>query len=78
MKYYSISFPGEFGQDVVETWSEKQILESYWEYWSDRATAHLLRRFPERGVDITQERCIEDWCVIHWAVEVPKPNWITE
>jgi hypothetical protein len=22
-----------------------------------------------KGVDISRENCIDDWCVIHWAVE---------
>jgi hypothetical protein len=27
---------------------------------------------------ISRELCIDDWCVVHWAVEVTKPDWITE
>lgn len=72
MKYYSISFPGEFGQDVVETWSEDQIIDSYYKYWSGK----MIENVP--NCDLCRENCIEDWCVVHWAVEVPKPDWITE
>lgn len=64
MKYYTISFPGEFGQHVVETWNEEQILESYWDYWCERMT--------EAGKDPevhTFQDCIDDWCVVHWATE---------
>jgi hypothetical protein len=28
--------------------------------------------------DLNPDTCIDDWTVIHWAVEVPKPDWITE
>jgi hypothetical protein len=72
MKYYTISFPGEFGQHVDEIWSEDQIIESYYKYWYGKmveSNKHYL---------ISRELCIDDWCVVHWAVEVPKPDWITE
>lgn len=72
MKYYQISFPGEFGQHVDEIWSEKQILKCYWTFWN--------KKMYESGHadDVSEDRCIEDWTVTHWAVEVPKPEWITE
>lgn len=63
MKYYTIIYPGEFGQHVQETFSEEQILKSYWEYWKERmqsANRHEL---------ITKNNCIEDWKVVHWAEE---------
>ena len=65
MKYWTIAFPGECGQHVVETWSEKQILQSAWyRNWvlkvvqADRA---YLLEDPQHAID--------DWCVVHWAVE---------
>lgn len=63
MKYYTISFPGEFNQHVVETWSEQQILASYFPYWSEKMSAV--------GKDdmISEELCISDWVVVHWACE---------
>lgn len=72
MKYYQISFPGEFGQDVLETWSEKQILDSYYRYWCTR----MIQNVSAPVLD--EKMCIDDWCAVHWAVEVPKPDWITE
>lgn len=71
MKYYTISFPGEFGQHVDEIWSEDQIIESYYKYWYGKmveSNKHDL---------ISRELCIDNWCAVHWAVEVPKPDWIT-
>jgi hypothetical protein len=69
MKYYQISFPGEFGQDVVETWSEEQILKSYYVYWCGKMIQNVA------APDLNPDNCIQDWCVTHWAVEVPTPEW---
>ena len=70
MKYYSISFPGEFGQHVDEIWSEDQIINSYYKYWSGK----MIENVP--SCDLCRKNCIEDWCVVHWAIEVPKPDWL--
>ena len=72
MKYYLISFPGEFGQHVEEIWSEEQILKAYYPHWS----AMMIQNMA--APDLNPKTCVEDWCVVHWAVEVPKPEWITE
>lgn len=63
MKYYTIAYPGELGQHVEETLSEDQIIESYYHYWSVKMIQ------AGHGDDISRERCIEDWTVIHWAME---------
>lgn len=63
MKYYTIAFPGEFGQHVVETWSEDQIIDSYYGYWSIKMIQ------AGKGDLITRELCIDDWRVVHWATE---------
>ena len=63
MKYWTIAFPGEFGQNVQETWSEDQIIESYYKYWSTKMIQNV------KDPDLSRERCIEDWTVVHWAVE---------
>lgn len=63
MKYYTIAFPGEFGQHVVETWSETQILDSYYVYWCGMMIQNVA------APDLDEKRCIDDWCVVHWAVE---------
>lgn len=65
MKYWTITFPGEYGQHVVETWSEEQILSSYLRYWIGK----MLEKYQAPHPDITQENCIQDWCTIHWAQE---------
>ena len=63
MKYYTIAFPGEFGQHVQETWTEEQIIKSYYTYWYTKMIQ------AGHGDDASRERCIEDWCVVHWAKE---------
>lgn len=62
MKKWSISFPGEHGQDVVETWTEDQIIASYYKYWA-------VRMVQAGHMDLSREQCIEDWKVVHWAWE---------
>lgn len=64
MTYWTIKFPGECGQHVQETWSEKQILSSAWyRYWVfkmiEADKAHLMNN----------ENALDDWKVVHWATE---------
>jgi len=63
MKYYTIVFPGEFGQHVQETWNREQILKFYWTHWN-------RKMFQSGNSDkVTEDNCIEDWITIHWAEE---------
>ena len=66
MKYYTICFPGEYGQHVTETWSENQIIESYYDYWCGE-----MRRKVENPY-LSEDICIADWCDVHWAEETDK------
>lgn len=63
MKYWTIVFPGEFGQHVQETWSEEQIINSYYRYWSQR-----MIMAGNRDI-INRKLCLEDWITAHWAME---------
>lgn len=63
MKYWTTCHPGEVGQYVQETFSEDQIIESYFKYWESKM---LEVNLPEL---ISKENCINDWCSIHWAAE---------
>lgn len=63
MKYWTIVFPGECGQHVQETWTEEQILKSYYSYWF-----HKMCEVNKHDL-ISNERCIEDWVTVHWAME---------
>jgi len=65
MKYWTIVFPGECGQHVQETWSEKQILSSAWyKNW-------VMRVIEDRRVELLEDNqtAIDDWVVVHWAIE---------
>jgi hypothetical protein len=63
MKYYTIVFPGEFGQHVQETWTREQILKFYWTHWN-------RKMFQSGNSDkVSEDNCIEDWITIHWAEE---------
>ena len=65
MKTYEISYLDENNNDVIERLTEDQILETYWDYW--------CKRMYEAGKDpevYTFQDCIDDWIVVHWAVEV--------
>lgn len=63
MKYWTIYYPGELGQHIAETFSEDQILISYWPYWEERMRWVGLDKL------ISRDNCIEDWKIIHYAVE---------
>jgi hypothetical protein len=67
MKYWTIVFPGEHEQHVQETWSEDQIIKSYYSYWSQK----MIMNHGTVAV-LGRERCIEDWIVVHWAVETDR------
>ena len=61
MKYYTICYPGEHGQHVQETFSEYQILTSYFDYWYGQM------RKVDKYDEISIKNCIEDWICGHWA-----------
>jgi hypothetical protein len=45
------------------TRTDDEILQFYWDYWS----TGMKRIGKDR--EISEERCIEDWVVIHWAYQ---------
>lgn len=59
MKTYQ--FVDQAGDHTV---TEQEIIDQYFEYWSGR--------MEQAGkIDmISHARCIEDFCVVHWATEV--------
>jgi len=67
MKLYEIAYPDENNKDVTEILTEDEILASYWNYWKERMES------VGKHDEISREKCIEDWCVIHWAVEANVP-----
>lgn len=67
MKYWSIGYPDEDNNDVVETLSEKEILDQFWDHWYNK----MCHKFGKEHVDAnyTKQDCIDDWVVVHWAWE---------
>lgn len=67
MRYYSYVEPDEFDDTVANkiVLSEQEILASYWDYWTTQM------RVSGRSEEISKEKCIEDFCTIHWAMQEP-------
>ena len=63
MRVFEIAYPTEDG-DVTEILTEDEVIAQYYKYWSTKMIQNGLE------ADISKERCIEDWCVVHWAWEV--------
>ena len=53
------------GEVIVET--EEEVLSYYYDYWCSK-----MREVGEEHL-ISKERCLEDWCHVHWATEVLIP-----
>lgn len=68
MKYYTIQYPDENDINVTETLSEDQIIALYWDYWYNNMCQALGKDVVDS--EYTKQDCIQDWCIIHWAVEV--------
>ena len=46
--------------------SEQEILDHYWDCWKSA----MIAKYGEGHELITEENCINDFVVCHWAVEV--------
>lgn len=62
VKYYSYVEPEEEMFPSFIVMSEKEILDEYYDYWCSKM------REVGKEEEISQQKCIEDWCVIHWAL----------
>jgi hypothetical protein len=61
-RYWTIVFPGECGQHVQETWSEKQIIASAWyRNWI------MMMVQADKAHLMSDEAALDDWKVVHWA-----------
>lgn len=55
-KYYDLDGP---------QWiNNHQIINEYFQYWSEKMAS------VGKAAEISYEKCIEDFCVVHWAFEV--------
>lgn len=64
MRYFRLVSSDGKGNFYEETLSEKDVLDYYWPYWKKEA--------EKRGVIVSEESCIEDWVMVHWAEEVDR------
>lgn len=58
MKYYIFYEPGS-----INVISDKRIIETYFDWWSNKMKS------VNKSALISEENCIEDFCVVHWATE---------
>jgi hypothetical protein len=67
MRYFSYNEWDETGGGVV-TLSEKEIRDSYWDYWYGK----MCEKFGKDVVDANYawEDCLDNWIVVNWAWEV--------
>lgn len=64
MKYWCINYVNENDEDVVETYSEQEIIEKEWKRWCDN-----MQKVGKNLSDYTFQDCIDDWIVVNWAWE---------
>lgn len=64
MRVWEICYPDEKYGDVTECLTEKGILDQYYEYFSTQ----MLK--VGKSPLITEQNCIQDWIIVHWAREV--------
>lgn len=63
MRYWTIMYPGEVGQLIRETFSEEQIIQSYYPYWKEKMMS------ANKGHLVSETNCLDDWKTIQWAYE---------
>lgn len=66
-RYWTIVYPMkhptlDFFIDKWETLSDTEIIKYYWHYWCIN-----MLKVNRPSSDLTTERCIEDFSVVHWA-----------
>ena len=61
MKYYSYVESEDDVNITKVVYSEKEILEEFWQHWSTEMKGN---GYPEL---ISYQNCVDDWCAIHWA-----------
>ncbi len=52
--------------DGIHDLTDEEILATYWEWWQ----AQMLKLATQKVVEISQEACIQDFVVVHWAWEI--------
>lgn len=60
--------PGNDGEPHIVEMSEAEILAAYYPYWQAQ-----MRRVGKEA-EISEQSCIDDWVVVHWAEQVKEPK----
>jgi hypothetical protein len=60
--YYYNEPDGEFSNVVIRM-TYQDVLNEYWDFWLDK----MIQKYGEGHKLITEENCVQDWCVTHWA-----------
>lgn len=64
MTSYRYHVPGESGEDLVYTLTEREILNNYFPVW-----VRLMWRAGKEKL-ISPKNCLEDWITIHYAERI--------
>lgn len=65
MRKWKYIEPGDDGITPVEhILTDEEILKQYRAYWTERMC------IVGKANEISEENCIQDWVVIHWAEEI--------
>lgn len=70
MKFFMYCDPAgaNSSEPVWTIMSERAIVEGdYWDHWSQRMRA--ASKFMENSLEFMQDWCLDDFCVVNWAVE---------
>lgn len=68
MIIYQYNTFNELGEDILETLSDEDIINSYYDFWISK----MRKKFTEEELATFDLRatCIRDWVIVHWAWEV--------
>jgi hypothetical protein len=63
MRYWIYCEPASetSSEAVYQIYSDRAILDTYWDYWSS------TMRALGRELQISENHCITDWATVHWA-----------
>ena len=75
MRHWLFAEPvGDTSEPVWMVYSEDAIVAEYWETWERQGMAYNKAHGHDIYKDISRSNCIQDWVVVHWAVEATPEN----
>ena len=74
-KHYIFCEPaGRSSDPIWLIYSEDAIISEYWESWKKKGIQYNRAHNKPDNEGLDPNRCIEDWVVVHWAVEATPEN----